>query len=238
MAPPGSWATSVGFLACVVPRQGYYCGVASGCLHNSSQLVMPTGFGSTRCQPSVTPSRDDGFGPALPLRGCLAGSWPDNGLPAALISRQGKMPAVGQLPNQRSSNCTDRDRRGDCRARREPMQPSADRATASSDDARTLNDALLPAPTAATRLGISVTTLYDWLGQSDRGVLVIRGQRATIEYFQGGPRGQGRIQIEAVELDRLRELMRVHPQRAIPRQLPVRRDHFPGIKVPLGRPGR
>ncbi len=118
------------------------------------------------------------------------------------------------------------------------MQPSADRATASSDDARTLNDALLPAPTAATRLGISVTTLYDWLGQSDRGVLVIRGQRATIEYFQGGPRGQGRIQIEAVELDRLRELMRVHPQRAIPRQLPVRRDHFPGIKVPLGRPGR
>jgi hypothetical protein len=32
--------------------------------------------------------------------------------------------------------------------------------------------------------------------------------------------------------------MRVHPQREIPRHLPVRRDCFPGISVPLGRPGR
>jgi hypothetical protein len=111
-------------------------------------------------------------------------------------------------------------------------------ANAGRDGAPTSSAALLSATAAASLLGITVTTLYDWLGQSDRGLLVIRGQRTTIEYFQGGPRGQGRIQIEAAELNRLRELMRVHPQRAIPRQLPVRRDCFPGIRVPLGRPGR
>ena len=145
---------------------------------------------------------------------------------------------MGQIPNQRNSHCTGRDGRGRGHAERSQLQAAADRAKARRDDARTSNEALLSAPAAAARLGISVTTLYDWLGQSDQGLLVIRGQRTTIEYFQGGPRGQGRIQIEAAELDRLRELMRVHPQRAIPRQLPVRRDRFPGIKVPLGRPGR
>jgi hypothetical protein len=96
--------------------------------------------------------------------------------------------------------------------------------------------ALLSAKVAAQRLGITVTTLYDWLGQSDYGLLVIRGQRTTIQYFQGGPRGQGRIQIEVAEVERLLELMRVIPQKTAPRRPPVQRDQFPGIRVPLGRP--
>ena len=32
--------------------------------------------------------------------------------------------------------------------------------------------------------------------------------------------------------------MRVHPQRLLPRQAPVRRESFPGIVVPLGRPAQ
>ncbi|MCA9054854.1 MAG: DNA-binding protein [Planctomycetaceae bacterium] len=89
---------------------------------------------------------------------------------------------------------------------------------------------------AARRLGITVTTLYDWLGLSNAGQLVIHGEPVTIEYYQSGPRGQGRITIDAAEVTRLRELMRVRPQaqrkRLRPRQLPS----FPGITVPLGRP--
>lgn len=95
----------------------------------------------------------------------------------------------------------------------------------------------LNARDAAHRLGVSVTTFYDWLGQSDRGLLRIRGQRATIEYFQGGPVGQGRIQIEPGEIDRIRELMRVRTLVAPPRRPPIRRDAYPGITVPLGLPG-
>jgi hypothetical protein len=166
------------------------------------------------------------------MAGRRTDSWP----PENLVS--GNVPAVGQIPNQRSSRCASRDCPGRGRAERSQLQVAADRANAGRDDAPTPSAALLPATAAASLLGITVTTLYDWLGQSDRGLLVIRGQRTTIEYFQGGPRGQGRIQIEAAELYRLRELMRVHPQREIPRHLPVRRDCFPGISVPLGRPGR
>jgi hypothetical protein len=95
---------------------------------------------------------------------------------------------------------------------------------------------LLPTKEAARRLGITVTTLYDWLGQSDVGLLVIRGQRVTIRYFQSGANGQGKIQIESREVDRLRELMRVVPQRAIQRRPHLHSDRFPGITVPLGRP--
>jgi hypothetical protein len=58
----------------------------------------------------------------------------------------------------------------------------------------------------------------------------------TINYLQGGPQGQGRIKIEAGEVERLKELMRVRPQAPPPRRLPVRRDAYPGITVPLGRP--
>lgn len=89
---------------------------------------------------------------------------------------------------------------------------------------------------AAACLGIKPTTFYSWLGLSDRGLLVIRGRGVTIQYFQGGPAGQGRIQIEYAEILRLRELMRVRPQPVSPRRPPAASPHFPGISVPLGRP--
>ena len=97
-------------------------------------------------------------------------------------------------------------------------------------------DQLLTASEASRRLGVTTTCLYDWLGQSDRGLLVIRGRPVTVNYLQGGPRGQGRIRIEAAEVDRVRELMRVVPQAYVPRRPPVRTVNFPGITVPLGRP--
>jgi len=95
---------------------------------------------------------------------------------------------------------------------------------------------LLSTREASCRLAISKTTLYDWLGQSDRGLLIIRGQAVTIDYLQGGPHGQGRIKIEAKEIERIRELMRVHPQHDKPARRPLLRQAFPGITVPLGRP--
>lgn len=94
----------------------------------------------------------------------------------------------------------------------------------------------LTAKQAAERLGISVLTLYDWLAQSDRGEYMIRGQAVVITYFQGGRRGQGKIQIQADEIDRLQEFMRVKPHTKIQRREPVRTTQFPGISVPLGRP--
>ena len=97
-------------------------------------------------------------------------------------------------------------------------------------------DELLTAREAASRLGITVTTLYDWLGLSDQGLLVIRGQSVGIQYFQGGPRGQGRIRIEAAEVERIRGLMCVHPQHARPGPRTVPRQGFPGITVTLGHP--
>lgn len=96
---------------------------------------------------------------------------------------------------------------------------------------------LLSAPEAAVRLGISRATLYQWLANSDAGTLVIRGQPATIDYFQGGRRGQGRIRVDAAEIERLQELMRVRPRPVRPRRPPARREHYPGIYVPLGDPG-
>jgi len=95
---------------------------------------------------------------------------------------------------------------------------------------------LLTAQEAAVRLGIKVTTLYDWLGQSDHGLLEIHGQAVTIEYFQSGRRGQGKIQIFESEIKRLRELMRVQPRKAFTRRRPTPAISFPGIVVPLGRP--
>jgi excisionase family DNA binding protein len=99
-----------------------------------------------------------------------------------------------------------------------------------------MSDELLTAAEAARRLGITATTLYDWLGRSRIGELEIRGRRVTIDYLQGGARGQGRIRIEAAEVARIRELMRVVPQVPVPRRPPVRAMSFPGITVPLGRP--
>jgi transposase-like protein len=97
---------------------------------------------------------------------------------------------------------------------------------------------LASAKEAARRLGVSVTSFYDWLRQSDEGTLVIRGQSATIDYLQGGPRGQGRIKLEVGAIERIKELMRVRPALSRPRTSPIRGTIYPGITVPLGRPQR
>jgi hypothetical protein len=89
---------------------------------------------------------------------------------------------------------------------------------------------------AARRLGISPATLYDWLAQSDAGEFMIRGRPVTIDYLQGGRNGQGRIQIEPEEIERLRALMRVSPRRIVSRTPLPRKTSFPGIHVKLGTP--
>lgn len=99
-----------------------------------------------------------------------------------------------------------------------------------------MSDKLLTAAEAADRLGVTVTTFYDWLGRSRIGELEIRGQRVTIDYLQGGGKGQGRIRIETGEVERLRELMRVRTQTIVSRASPVKQTQWPGIHVPLGRP--
>ena len=100
-----------------------------------------------------------------------------------------------------------------------------------------MDSQLLNSRDAATALGVSVLTLYDWLSQSDAGEFEIRGQSVTINYYQGGRKGQGRIQIEAAEVDRLKELMRVRPRPVPQRHPPQRRHFYPGITVELGDPG-
>ena len=97
-------------------------------------------------------------------------------------------------------------------------------------------DQLLSAKDAAQSLGISTVTFYDWLAHSDAGDFSIRGQRVTIDYLQGGPRGQGRIKIEATEIARLKDLMRVRPPAPRVRSPAYRCEPFPGITVRLGRP--
>jgi predicted site-specific integrase-resolvase len=95
---------------------------------------------------------------------------------------------------------------------------------------------LLAAKDAANRLGVARPTLYDWLGQSDCGLLLIRGQRVTIDYFQGGAQGQGRIRISADEVERIKSMTRVRPRSLCIRRPPRRERRYPGITVPLGRP--
>lgn len=95
---------------------------------------------------------------------------------------------------------------------------------------------LLSSREAASKLGISVTSLYDWLARSDNNEFILRGQSFSIDYLQGGARGQGRIQIEETEIERLIEAMRVHPQSRPKRCLPIKLQNYPGITVPLGRP--
>ena len=95
---------------------------------------------------------------------------------------------------------------------------------------------LLSTNDAAQRLGVSRASLYEWLSQSDSGELVIRGQPVTIEYLQGGPKGQGRIRIEATEIERLKDLQRVRPNPVRKRRSPRRRERYPGIYVELGDP--
>lgn len=96
-------------------------------------------------------------------------------------------------------------------------------------------DDLVNTSEAARRLGIARTTLYQWLAQSTGGTFALRGRSVTIEFFQTGRRGQGRIQIAAQEIERLRQCMKVTPRRQQPPRVtapPV----FPGITAPLGRP--
>ncbi|MCA9267166.1 MAG: helix-turn-helix domain-containing protein [Planctomycetales bacterium] len=97
---------------------------------------------------------------------------------------------------------------------------------------------LLTAQEAADRLGIARASLYDWLAASNAGTFRVRGQLFTIDYYQGGPRGQGSIRIRADEVDRIFEAMRVRPTPQPQRRPPQATLHFPGITVPLGRPGQ
>lgn len=95
---------------------------------------------------------------------------------------------------------------------------------------------LLTTKEAAPRLGVSVGQVYEWLRLSDVGALVIGGQATTIEYFQGGAKGQGRIRIANTEVERLIQLTRVRPRIVSLRRPPTRRSAYPGITVKLGRP--
>ena len=99
-----------------------------------------------------------------------------------------------------------------------------------------MDSTLLTADDAATRFGISRTTLYDWLAQSDGGWFMLRGQAVTIDYLQGGRRGQGRIKIKRTEVDRLLELMRVKPKLTRTRVVPRPKAALTHITAKLGRP--
>jgi hypothetical protein len=94
----------------------------------------------------------------------------------------------------------------------------------------------LTARQAADRLGVKVTTFYAWLGESDRGLFMLRGEPVTIAYFQSGRQGQGRIRIECHEVERLRAFMLVKPKRTHVRRPPVLQEKFPYITARLGRP--
>ncbi len=99
-----------------------------------------------------------------------------------------------------------------------------------------MSDQLLTSHEAAKRLGLSVASLYEWLARSDSGEFILRGTPFTINYYQGGARGQGRIQIETSEIDRIKAAMRVRPKAVPKRRQTVQSMHFPGITVPLGKP--
>jgi len=95
---------------------------------------------------------------------------------------------------------------------------------------------LLTTAQAARRLAISRATLYDWLRKSNGGSFAIRGQSVTIDYFQGGGKGQGRIKIESKETERLLSMMRVAPTPAQTRNPRTRKTPLRHINVKLGRP--
>ena len=95
---------------------------------------------------------------------------------------------------------------------------------------------LLSSQDAARRLGITTATLYDWLAQSDAGTFMIRGQPTTINYYQGGRKGQGRIKIDSQELERLLELMFVSPKSQPIRRAPRKQMSMQHITTKLGRP--
>jgi len=101
---------------------------------------------------------------------------------------------------------------------------------------RSMVHQLLNSKEAAESLGVSVLTLYDWLTQSDRGAFMIRGEKVTIDYFQGGRNGQGRIKVAVDEIDRLIALMRVKAKPEHVRKRPAKIRELPHINVPLGLP--
>ena len=104
----------------------------------------------------------------------------------------------------------------------------------SRDNRMTKN--LLTSHEAAQRLGISTLTLYDWLSQSDAGEFVVRGQPTTIQYFQGGRKGQGRIKIAESEVNRLLLLMTVTPRAVKTRKPSPKRQSLQHITATPGRP--
>ncbi|EAQ80663.1 hypothetical protein [Blastopirellula marina] len=89
---------------------------------------------------------------------------------------------------------------------------------------------------AAERLGIAVLTLYEWLSQSDAGEFQIRGRQVSIDYYQGGRRGQGRIRLAEKEVERLQGLMRVSPGCKQYQRSPTRKPKMQHITASLGRP--
>jgi hypothetical protein len=99
-----------------------------------------------------------------------------------------------------------------------------------------MDDELLTTRQAARRLGITTASLYTWLAQSNIGAFVLHGHPVTIDYIQGGAKGQGKILLEPREVERLKDLMRVHPRSVPARQPPSPPTDFPGIVVKLGRP--
>jgi hypothetical protein len=121
-----------------------------------------------------------------------------------------------------------------------PLRPLADEcgaeAAQGATDPERRAPSLLSAQESARRLGVSVSSFYDWLSQSDRGEFAIRGEPVTIDYLQTGRKGQGRILLESEEVQRIKDLFRVRPRKAPVRRQPVQAHSFPGITVKLGRP--
>ena len=95
---------------------------------------------------------------------------------------------------------------------------------------------LLSCGEAAAVLGLSKSTLYDWLSQSDAGDFVVRGKPTTIHYFQGGRKGQGRIKIAESEVNRLLSLMAVSPRSISYRKTPRPKGSLQHITTNPGRP--
>ncbi|MBI1311624.1 helix-turn-helix domain-containing protein [bacterium] len=95
---------------------------------------------------------------------------------------------------------------------------------------------LLTTKGAAEALGISVPTLYDWLGQSRSGEFQLRGLPVQIEYYQSGRRGQGRIRIPEREVKRLLNLMKAEPRPPAIRRSPSPKALLQHITTTPGRP--
>ena len=95
---------------------------------------------------------------------------------------------------------------------------------------------LLSSLEAAEQLGIAVATLHEWLSLSDAGCFRIRGQRVTVEYYQGGRCGQGRIRLPQKEVERLLSMMRVSPRQTTSNPHSPSKPKTKHITVALGRP--